>query len=138
MHLLAAAVAQPEQDALCRKALYIKILCMTWINLIDEVQLQEIKEKSNSRPQLIFKHSTRCGISSMAKARLDRSHAPHGIDYYFLDLIKHRNISNKISSDFKVHHQSPQVLIIKDGESIYDESHAAIDMQEIATYALRA
>lgn len=111
---------------------------MTWINITDEVQLQEIKEKSNFKPQLIFKHSTRCGISSMAKARLDRSPAPHGMDFYFLDLIKHRHILNKISTDFKVYHQSPQVLIIKNGESVYDESHSAIDMQEIATYALRA
>lgn len=108
---------------------------MMWINLTDESQLQKIKEKSIVRPQLIFKHSTRCGISSMAKARLDRSSPLDGMDFYFLDLITHRNISNKISSDFNVYHESPQVLIIKDGESVYDESHSAIDMQQITAYA---
>ena len=109
-----------------------------WIDLTDEEQLQEIKEKSHTRPQLIFKHSTRCSISSMAKNRLDRSSRPDGLDFYFLDLIKYRHISNKISREFNVYHASPQVLIIKDGESVYDESHSAIDMQEITTYALRA
>ena len=108
-----------------------------WINLTKEEQLQEIKEKSNARPQLIFKHSTRCSISSMAKNRLDKSSRPDGMDFYFLDLIKHRNISNKISREFNVYHESPQVLIIKNGESVYDESHSAIDMHEITTHALR-
>ena len=109
-----------------------------WINLTNEEQLQEIREKSTTRAQLIFKHSTRCAISSVAKNRLDKSSRPNGMDFYFLDLIKHRNISNKISREFNVYHESPQVLIIKNGESIYDESHSAIDMQEIATYAVRA
>ncbi len=107
-----------------------------WTNLTTEEQLQEIKERSNERPQLIFKHSTRCSISSVAKNRLDRSSRPDGIDFYFLDLIKHRNISNKISREFNVYHESPQVLIIKNGQSVYDESHSAIDMQEITSNAL--
>lgn len=109
-----------------------------WINLTNEEQLQEIKEKSNGRPQLIFKHSTRCSISSMAKNRLDKSSRPEGMDFYFLDLIKHRNISNKISTEFNVNHESPQVLVIKNGESIYNESHSGINMKEITTYALSA
>ena len=106
--------------------------------MTNEEQLQEIREKSNNRPQVVFKHSTRCAISSMAKNRLERHSKPEGMDFYFLDLIKHRNISNKISREFNVYHESPQVLIIKNGESIYNESHSAIDMREITTYALRA
>ncbi len=108
---------------------------MTWINLNSEKQLQEIKNNSKEKPQVIFKHSTRCSISSMAKNRLDRSSAPDGMDFYFLDLIRHRNISNKVSEEFDVYHESPQVLIIKDGKSIYDESHSGIDMKEIAEHA---
>ena len=108
---------------------------MTWIYLTSEEQLQEIKQRSTERPQLIFKHSTRCSVSSMAKYRIDKSYQPDGMDFYFLDLIKYRNISNKISHDFNVHHQSPQVLIIKSGKSVYDESHSGINMQEITEYA---
>lgn len=71
----------------------------------------------------------------MAKNRLDKSLPPAGMDFYFLDLIKYRNISNKVSEEFKVYHESPQVLIIKNGASVYDESHTGIDMSEIAEHA---
>ena len=62
----------------------------------------------------------------MAKNRLDKKDNPDGIDFYYLDLIKHRNISNKIAEDFNVTHQSPQVLVINNGKCIYDESHQAL------------
>lgn len=104
---------------------------MNWIPLQDEKQLNEIVAKSNIIPQVIFKHSTRCAVSSMAKNRLDRNEAPAGVNFYLLDLIRHRNISNKIASDFGVIHQSPQVLVIHNGECIFDESHSGILFDEI-------
>lgn len=104
---------------------------MNWIPLNEETQLQDIIQKSENTPQVIFKHSTRCSISSMAKSRLDKNDHPDGIDFYYLDLLKHRNISNKIAADFDVHHQSPQVLLIRDGKCIYTESHSGIMMDEI-------
>lgn len=108
---------------------------MDWINLQTEEQLNEIIYKSKDTPQVIFKHSTRCSISSMAKNRLDKKDKPDGLDFYYLDLIKFRGISNKIASDFKVAHQSPQILIIKDGLSVYDESHSGISMDDILRHA---
>ena len=111
---------------------------MTWITLQTEQQLDQLKENSYIRPQIIFKHSTRCSISSVAKNRLERSIQPGEIDFYFLDLIKYRPISNKISEDFNVFHESPQILLIKNGECIYDESHSGIDMEEIVEQALAA
>lgn len=104
---------------------------MDWKVLSDEVQLDEIVRRSESRPQVIFKHSTRCSISSVAKGRLERFDAPSNMDFYFLDLIRHINISNKISERFFVEHESPQVLVIKNGECVYDESHISINMQDI-------
>ncbi len=105
---------------------------MNWIDLINAEQLTVIKELSKIRPQVIFKHSTRCSVSSMAKNRLERNEQPELVDFYFLDLIKFRPISNKIEEDFAVHHQSPQVLIIKNMECVYEESHSGIQMDEIA------
>ena len=108
---------------------------MNWIELIEPSQLELIQQKSVERPQVIFKHSTRCAVSSMAKSRLERSsHTPEA-DFYFLDLIKHRHISDKISAVFSVYHESPQVLVIRKGECIYDESHSAINMDDIAEQA---
>lgn len=104
---------------------------MNWIELKTEDQLPLIIEQSKVKPQVIFKHSTRCSISSMAKGRLERSTFPDNADFYFLDLIAQRGISNRISSEFKVFHESPQILLIKNGECIYDESHSSISMDEI-------
>ena len=72
----------------------------------------------------------------MAKNRLDKKEAPGGMDFYFLDLIKHRNISNKIASYFHIPHQSPQVLVINNGKCIYDESHSGIMLDEIVASAM--
>ncbi|UEG49756.1 bacillithiol system redox-active protein YtxJ [Ferruginibacter lapsinanis] len=104
---------------------------MEWISITDESQIDEIKKLSDQKPQVIFKHSTRCSTSSMAKNRLERSVTPEGVDFYYLDLIAHRNISQKIANDFAVFHESPQVLLIKNGECIFDESHLGISMDEI-------
>lgn len=105
---------------------------MNWIELSQTQQLAGIKELSKTRPQVIFKHSTRCSISSMAKSRLERNQQPETSDFYFLDLIKYRSLSNKIAEDFAVSHESPQVLLIKNTECVYEESHTGIQMDDIA------
>jgi bacillithiol system protein YtxJ len=104
---------------------------MDWIIINSPAQLAEIKEKSKVKPQVIFKHSTRCAISGMAKSRLERSKKPDNIDFYYLDLINYRSVSRQVAEDFNVWHESPQVLVIKDGECVYDESHSAIRMEDI-------
>jgi bacillithiol system protein YtxJ len=102
---------------------------MSWIDLQQVEQLNEIERASFERTQVIFKHSTRCSISTMAKSRLDKEAFPASADFYYLDLIAHRNISNEIADKFKVWHESPQVLVIKNGDCIYDESHMGINWQ---------
>ena len=104
---------------------------MNWIEITSEEQLERIKEESKKQPVVIFKHSTRCSISSMAKGRLDRETPLEGYPFYYLDLLKYRPISNKIAEDFHVFHQSPQVLVIRNGECIFEESHNGINMEEI-------
>lgn len=68
----------------------------------------------------------------MAKNRLERAPISENGDFYFLDLIKYRSLSNQIAEDFAVYHESPQVLIIKNEECIYDESHSGIQVDEIS------
>lgn len=104
---------------------------MNWIPLTELAQLDLIKKQSFDSPQVIFKHSTRCSISSMALNRLERETPPTNTDFYFLDLIKYRAISNEIAEQFNVYHESPQILVIKNGECVYDESHQGISMFEI-------
>lgn len=111
---------------------------MNWKALTDSAQLDTLCEDSKLRPVVIFKHSTRCSISHMAKARLDRSTPPEGIDFYYLDLIQYRNLSNTIAERFAVYHESPQILVIRNGECLYDQSHNGITMDDIAEQAFSA
>ena len=108
---------------------------MTWNDLTEESQLGEIKAQSATQPVIIFKHSTRCSISAMAKTRLERAVAPESVAFYYLDLIRHRSISNKVEEVFGVHHESPQILLIRNGACVYDESHGGITMEDITAQA---
>jgi bacillithiol system protein YtxJ len=110
---------------------------MQWIDLNDSLQLKQIIEESRLHPILIFKHSTRCSISHMAKARLERVESPIGLPFYYLDLVRYREISNQIADILQVAHESPQVLLVHRAACVYDESHSGIDMQEIHTQFLQ-
>ena len=108
---------------------------MNWINLTNIEQLDLIQKTSFTKPQVIFKHSTTCSISNMAFSRFERAEAPDNIDFYYLDLLNFRPLSAAIAEKFQVHHESPQVLLIKNGECTYDESPGGIQMEEIVEQA---
>jgi bacillithiol system protein YtxJ len=105
---------------------------MNWVNLTSVEQLEEIKNASGY--SLIFKHSTRCSISLMAKKNFefDWEVIPSDTKLFFLDLISYRDISNQVAEVFQVRHQSPQILLIKDGECILEASHSDISAEEVA------
>lgn len=103
-----------------------------WTPLEDLGQIEEIITLSEQKPVIIFKHSTRCSISRMALKNFENEYdLGENVSAYFLDLISFREVSNEIASRFKVVHQSPQLLLIVGGKSIYDVSHSAIDAQEL-------
>lgn len=105
---------------------------INWIELTDLGQLNEIMDLSHQKPVVIFKHSTRCSISRMALKQFENEFDLEGsVTPYFLDLINYRDISNEIASRFEVYHQSPQLLLIKEGKSVYDASHSDIDAVEL-------
>ena len=104
-----------------------------WQLLNSPAELENIKEKSTTKPQVILKHSTRCPISSMAKKRLERhwNFDEQTLDIYYLDLIAYRSISNQIADDFGVTHESPQILIIKNKQAVFHTSHNDISVEVI-------
>lgn len=109
---------------------------MNWLDLNTESQFEGINQIS-SEPHItgvmLFKHSSRCSISSMALNRLERSWKLSGdnLPTYYLDLLKYRSVSAKIAELYDVEHESPQVLIIKNGKCIYTSSHSSISTEEI-------
>lgn len=108
---------------------------VTWNQLTDLGELNEIITISEEKPVVIFKHSTRCSISRMALKQFENQYdAQENIVPYFLDLLKHRDISNEIAIQFNVQHQSPQILVIKDGKSVYNASHSDIDADDLKRF----
>ncbi|WP_396150631.1 bacillithiol system redox-active protein YtxJ [Flavobacterium sp.] len=101
-----------------------------WRVLTDLGQLNEITELSYQQPVLIFKHSTRCSISRFALKNFENEYdfSIEQLQPYFLDLLEFRNISNEIANRFDVMHQSPQILLIKEGKCVYHESHDGIEV----------
>jgi bacillithiol system protein YtxJ len=110
---------------------------MNWIKLQNIADLETIRKESEQKTVLIFKHSTRCSISSTALSRLERAwtNESESIQPHYLDLLSHRDISNQIASTFSVAHESPQVLLIKNGNCIYNAAHWDISLQDIAKAA---
>ena len=101
-----------------------------WIALKDLGQINEIITISEEKPVVIFKHSTRCSVSRMALKQFENEfNLQDKMDAYFLDLIENRAISNEIAKKFDVMHQSPQLLLIKNGKCIYNISHSDIDAE---------
>lgn len=105
---------------------------INWIPLTNLEQLNEIVALSSTKSVVIFKHSTRCSVSRFALKQFENEFdITNNVEFYFLDLLEYRAISNEIASRFGVYHQSPQLLLIKEGKSVYDVSHSGIDATEL-------
>jgi bacillithiol system protein YtxJ len=107
---------------------------MNWNTITAESQLETIKEESFVQPILIFKHSTRCSISATALNRFERNYNQGEVadlKPYYLDLIAHRSISGQVAQNFGVQHESPQILMIHNGKSVYDASHYDISFANL-------
>ena len=104
-----------------------------WKKIESEEDLAKAVEKSFEKKTVIFKHSTRCHISKMVLKNFENevANSDKDVAYYFLDLIAHRPISNKIAEDFGVTHQSPQLIVLENGKAVKDASHQSISVNLI-------
>lgn len=99
-------------------------------------QFDEIDEISKTKPVVLFKHSTRCSISRMALKQFDAefNYPEEKIDWYLLDLLNHRDLSNEIASRYNVVHQSPQIVVIRNGKAVFNESHDSIAAEDLKQF----
>lgn len=113
-----------------------EVKTLPWIDLNSLGQLDDIENKSSEKPQIIFKHSTRCGISRMVKNQFESDYrvSKDQADLYYLDLLNYREISNQIAQKFGVYHESPQLLVIKNGEVKIHNSHGGINDLDLEKY----
>jgi len=101
---------------------------MTWNQIKTISDLESLINDSHTKPAVIFKHSTSCGISRMVLRRFeaDVGSVSTDLSYHFLDLLQFRSLSNEISTRFDIIHESPQLIVIKNGTAIANSSHSAI------------
>lgn len=105
-----------------------------WKSIGSLSHLQEILHHSVQQPALIFKHSTRCPVSSRAYFELERATdalIKHQVDIYYVDVIADRQLSNDIARVLDVIHQSPQAIFIKNKEVVWDDSHSGVSQETL-------
>ncbi len=108
---------------------------LPWQQLISLSQLDEIEQRSKTKTQLIFKHSTRCGISRMVINQfISMYDLDMNADLYYLDLLSYRDVSNEVGYKFQVMHQSPQLLVVRNGVAVAHASHGAINELDLVKY----
>lgn len=107
-----------------------------WKNLRSIEDLNKAQQDSHIKTVVLFKHSTRCSISRFVLKNFENTVTipEDEMDFYFLDLIEYRSVSNEIAERFNVIHQSPQLIILKKGEAVYDASHESIDAEILNQY----
>lgn len=98
---------------------------LTWTPLTSIAQLDEIKQESNTETVLIFKHSTRCGISSMVIKQFEKlfKEEHQNLKVYYLDLLNHRDVSDEVGVKFQVMHQSPQLIVVRNAATVHHAAH---------------
>lgn len=108
---------------------------LPWQALTDVSQLKEIEKRSKTKAQFVFKHSTRCGISRMVMNQFVSTYdLDINADLYYLDLLNYRDVSNEVGYKFQVMHQSPQLLVIKNGTAVAHASHGGINEVDLERF----
>jgi len=105
----------------------------SWNALKSIDQLDAIEKESFEQPVVIFKHSISCGLSAMARFQLERDwdFESEELKFYYLDLINNRSVSNEVADRYGIIHQSPQIIVLKDGKTVYNTSHHKISIPDL-------
>ncbi|WP_313111064.1 bacillithiol system redox-active protein YtxJ [Aequorivita sediminis] len=119
-----------------RDAAKEEIVEIPWHVLGKIEQLDDLVAQSKTKPVAIFKHSTRCGVSRGVLKMFEKNYSLNDgqLKLYFLDLLQNRDISNEIATRFKVNHESPQLIVIKDGVVVHHDSHNGIDAADLPKF----
>jgi bacillithiol system protein YtxJ len=109
---------------------------VNWIPLDDLKVIDEAVALSYEKPVVLFKHSTRCSISRFALKQFENEYnlSKEQMEPFFLDLLNHRNISNEIATRFNIEHQSPQMIVLKDGVAVFSSTHSDIEADILKKY----
>lgn len=106
-----------------------------WVNITEQQDIEDLKKRSFEKPVVIFKYSTRCGISRITLRKFENDLPENlDVDFYFMDLVKYRSLSNEIAESFKVRHESPQLIVLKEAIVQHHSSHQDINAKQLPDY----
>lgn len=110
---------------------------LDWKYLESMEDLDNAEKQSHEKLVVLFKHSTRCSISRFVLKSFESAYdiPSEKMELYFLDLIEYRPISNEIAERFEVMHQSPQMIVLKEGKAIFNSSHESIDTKDLEQFS---
>lgn len=106
-----------------------------WKKIESEEDLAKAIEDSFQNKIAIFKHSTSCFISRTVLKNFEKEveNSDRPVNVYYLDLLAHRSVSNKIAADFEIRHESPQLIVIENGKPVNNASHQNISLSQIVS-----
>ncbi|RKE81384.1 bacillithiol system redox-active protein YtxJ [Chryseobacterium sp. AG363] len=106
-----------------------------WKKIESEEDLAKAMEDSFQNRIAIFKHSTSCFISRTVLKNFEKEieNSDQPVSVYYLDLLAHRPVSNKIAADFEIRHESPQLIVIENGKPVNSASHQDISLSQIVS-----
>lgn len=98
-------------------------------------QFEDLLDRSREEPILIYKHSSRCPLSTRARTEVDSFDAESDLSIFEVVVQNDRAISDHVAETLEVRHETPQVILIRDGRPVYDASHREVtaDALERAT-----
>lgn len=102
-------------------------------NFRETTHLSEILEESNKSPVIIFKFSSECGTSERLQKEFEENMDNKKINnpIFLVTVQKQKVLSQKIEEYFGIKHESPQVIMLKNGKVTYHENHFKIKVLEI-------
>lgn len=86
---------------------------------------------SEKEPVFIFKHSATCPISRFAEQSVQSIQDDYPV--YKVIVQQSRALSQSIAQDLRVHHESPQIILLQNGEVVTDLSHGRIREEALKT-----
>ena len=102
---------------------------MSLLEIADESALEEVLQLPRV---LLAKHSTKCFISTRAMRQVNKFAEKHSeIPVYQLDILAHPDLSERVASELQVPHESPQIILLSNGEAIWNDSHFGITQKAI-------
>jgi bacillithiol system protein YtxJ len=104
------------------------------VRITDTTALEDLVQRSKQRPVVIFKHSLTCPISASALEQMNRYQG----EIALVEVQRAPSLSNEIEQRLGLRHESPQIIVLRNGQIVWDASHFKITADAVADAVRKA